>query len=171
MPHRCASCKSNFRSLDDLLWHQFHKLCKTYGWPTTKADREADKNPRSEQKLAWKAFRIAVVQAFGATFGTADDDIDAWGRLCRAAGVKSIPKDLEGRRKAVLNPHINLIDLHECGRMGQRAQIFKKEQDLVEYTQDTGRKFPLEEAYQDALLHYLLREIDNDYLGSTPNTA
>jgi len=161
MPHHCAPCNSNFRNLDDLLWHldnghstpparkpeqrvsnweryyeepqrswglahkrtddeidkffaryplyrydryapfwqQFHKLCWAYRWPTTKAQREADKDPNSEQKLAWKAFRIAVVKSFGATFGTAEDDIDAWGRLCRVVGERSITNlDLKARR-------------------------------------------------------------------------
>jgi len=67
--------------------------------------------------------------------------------------------------QAVMSPHINIVDLHECGRMGQRAQKFKEEKDLVEYTQETGRYYPLEEAYADPLLTYLLRQIDGNYLG------
>lgn len=81
-------------------WKQFHQLCRAYHWPTTREGREDDKDPNSEQKLAWKAFRIAVVKSFGATFGTAEDDIDAWGRLCKAVGEESITNlDLKARRK------------------------------------------------------------------------
>jgi hypothetical protein len=64
-----------------------------------------------------------------------------------------------------MNPHINIVDLHECGRMGQRAQTFKEEKDLVEYTQQLRKYYPLEVAYADPLLTYLLRQIDGNYLG------
>jgi hypothetical protein len=64
-----------------------------------------------------------------------------------------------------MNPDINIVDLHECGRMGQRVQKFREEKDLVEYTQETGRKYPLDIAIADPLLTYLLRQIDGNYMG------
>jgi hypothetical protein len=72
--------------------------------------------------------------------------------------------------QAVLNPHFNLLDLHECGRMGQQVQIFEDKQDLLEYTQDTGRYYPLVPAKADPLLTHLLREIYGEYMASRPNT-
>jgi len=173
MPHHCTSCKSNFRSLDDLLWHldnghsvslpgpgaverqnpepfvhpswhrwysvprhvrgrgneyerrvdaidkffaryprysykrdepfwqQFRELCICYQWPTTRKDREADKDPNSSQKRAWKAFRIAVVQSFSTTFGTEVDDINAWRKLCMTVRVPGM-RNLDGCRKVLL---------------------------------------------------------------------
>ncbi|KAF8536787.1 hypothetical protein BDD12DRAFT_721066, partial [Trichophaea hybrida] len=143
---------------DEPFWQQFRELCICYQWPTTRKDREADKDPNSLQKRAWKAFRIAVVQSFSTTFGTEVDDINAWRKMCMTVRVPGM-RNLDGCRKAVLNPHFNLLDLHECGRMGQQVQIFEDKQDLLEYTQDTGRYYPLVPAKADPLLTYLLREI------------
>jgi hypothetical protein len=84
-------------------WQQFQKLSKTYHWPITREDREADKDPNSKQKLAWKAFRIAVMKSFGTTFGSAEDDIDAWGKLCKTVEERSIANlDLKARREVRL---------------------------------------------------------------------
>jgi hypothetical protein len=79
-------------------WQEFRYLSFFSGWPTTREQRKRDVDPKSPQKLAWKAFRVAVVKSFNKTFGGDEDDIDAWGKLCKAAGVRQVPDDLEGRR-------------------------------------------------------------------------
>jgi hypothetical protein len=55
--------------------------------------------------------------------------------------------------------------------VGENCRIFATEEELVEYTQRFGQKFPLEDAYAEPLLRYLLREIDNEYLGNRRNTT
>ncbi|KAF8243170.1 hypothetical protein K440DRAFT_606534 [Wilcoxina mikolae CBS 423.85] len=151
-------------------WQEFRYLNSFSGWPTTKKERKEDDDTKSPQKLAWQAFRIAVVKSFNATFGSQVDDIEAWGKLCKAAGVRDIPEDIKDRKKLVESPHINLVDLHECGRMGTKAKVWDTEDELVAFTQKSGKKFPLEFAYAEPLLRFLLREIDNPYLGNRRNT-
>ncbi|KAF8536816.1 hypothetical protein BDD12DRAFT_707076, partial [Trichophaea hybrida] len=130
-------------------WQEFRDMCDFFDLERTD----------EEQKAAWKAFRIAVVRGFGMTFGSEENDIHAWGRLCETAGLSPIPEDLEGRRNAILNTHINLVDMHQYRRMGLKSKIYETEEELRNYTIQTGKFFPLEEAYAAPLLCYLLREI------------
>ncbi|KAI5781483.1 hypothetical protein EDC01DRAFT_240002 [Geopyxis carbonaria] len=138
---------------------QFHKLCYRMGW----------KRGDEEREEAWAEFRIAMVLSFGTDFGKKMNDPVAWQRLCQAAGIKNIPDDIKGKQEALLSIDVNLVDLHECRRA--KPQTFpthfptRDGTQLDKYTIRTGRFFPLEEAYQDELLAFLLREITGTYHG------
>jgi len=134
---------------------EFFDLLDWYDWPRKSWERDE----------AWKAFRIASVKAFGTEFGRDENDPEAWRRLCETAGINPIPRSMEDRRETIMSTHINLVDMHEQRRMGLKARTFATLEELRAYTKETGRRYPLDEAYADGLLRYLLREIDRDYLG------
>jgi hypothetical protein len=54
--------------------------------------------------------------------------------------------------------HVNLVDL-VCEP--NNIRIFATEVDLSDYTMETGKIFPKENAYAGGLLRYLLRHIIN----------
>jgi hypothetical protein len=51
------------------------------------------------------------------------------------------------------------VDLVERARSGKRVQVFPNLEKLREYTINTGKFFPKENAYAGGVLKYLLREI------------
>jgi len=61
---------------------------------------------------------------------------------------------------------VNLSDMLDAERNGQRVKVFDTEKELVDYTKKNHRYFPKEDAYAGGLLKYLLREIDNKYDGN-----
>ena len=66
----------------------------------------------------------------------------------------------------MINTHVNLSDLLDTTRQNTRVHVFASEEELREYTRETGRIFPKEEAYAGGLLKYLLRQIFGTYLGN-----
>ncbi|KAL3462795.1 hypothetical protein BJX64DRAFT_288006 [Aspergillus heterothallicus] len=120
-------------------------------------------DPRRDE--AWENFRIAVIQAFNSTFGSDAEDLATWQRICRCLEIAPIPNQLTGAREAVSRTHVNLVDLLQCVRTGNRVQTFRNLEELQSYTISTRRYFPKEEAYEGGLLRYLLREIENQYHG------
>ena len=66
----------------------------------------------------------------------------------------------------MISTHVNLSDLLDTTRQGVRVHVFASEAELREYTTETRRFFPKEEAYAGGLLKYLLREILGTYHGS-----
>ena len=66
----------------------------------------------------------------------------------------------------MINTHVNLSDLLDTTRQGTRVHVFASEEELREYTIETGRIFPKEDAYAGGLLKYLLRQIFGIYHGN-----
>lgn len=67
----------------------------------------------------------------------------------------------------MLATHVNLCDLLDStGREGGgRVRVFGSVKELREYTLNTRKIFPKEEAYAGGLLKFLLREITGEYHG------
>jgi len=64
--------------------------------------------------------------------------------------------------QVVTNTHVNLVDLVDSFENPRRhITVFDTVQALSEYTIQTGRYFPKENAYAGDLLKYLLRQIIN----------
>ena len=66
----------------------------------------------------------------------------------------------------MINTHVNLSDLLDTTLQKTRVHVFASEEELREYTKETGRIFPKEDAYAGGLLKYLLRQIFGTYLGN-----
>ena len=59
--------------------------------------------------------------------------------------------------QAVLKKHVNLVDLVEGSK--KEVRIFKTEQELSEYTRQTAKFFPKEDAVDGGVLRALRRHI------------
>lgn len=66
----------------------------------------------------------------------------------------------------MIQTHVNLCDLLDTTRQRSQVQVFASQGELREYTLETGKFFPREEAYEGGLLKYLLREIIGTYHGN-----
>ncbi|KAF8247864.1 hypothetical protein K440DRAFT_509363, partial [Wilcoxina mikolae CBS 423.85] len=129
-------------------WGEYYRLCRF--------------SPRKKHEAAWAAFRIAVVEDFGPMFGREKNDPVAWGKLCKTVGISPIPESLDDRRKKIMRAHVNLVDMHECARMGKFLKTPTTENlkaYIMMYTICTTKFYPREDAYAVPLLEYLLREI------------
>jgi len=125
---------------------EFRRMSDSFEW---------DKPDREEARAK---FKDALVQEFNNIYGTDENDVGSWQGLCRVLGITPVPGSLAECRKVVNTSHVNLVDL-----VGQPNSItlFTSEAALSEYTKDTGKFFPKENAYAGGLLKYLLRNIAN----------
>ena len=60
---------------------------------------------------------------------------------------------------------MNLEDLVDTTRTGERVKQFSSLEELKEYTIQHGKYFPRESAYAGGVLKFLLREILSSYHG------
>lgn len=134
---------------------EFYRMCDNFGWHKNEPERER----------AQELFRIAVIQAFNSTVGSNANDLASWQRICRCLRISPIPNGLRNARQAVVQTHVNLIDLLQSIRTGSPVETFSTLEDLRAYTIESGKYFPKEEAYEGGLLRFLLREIHNEYKG------
>jgi hypothetical protein len=147
-------------------WTEFGRLCRHFKW---------DRRELNEAKAEFKA---AMVEQFNTTFGTDEKNLESWQRLCRTLGV-GVPNTLKESRQVcypsycatcsalvgadmlqrVQRTHVNLVDLTESPHTGEKAEIFPTVEALREYTLETRKFFPRNEAHAGGLLKTLLRQI------------
>ena len=60
---------------------------------------------------------------------------------------------------------VNLVDLVDVGVTRRSVTQFNNLEELREYTIGNGKYFPKESAYAGGMLKFLLREIQNKYMG------
>lgn len=54
--------------------------------------------------------------------------------------------------------HVNIVDLHECYRIGQHPRVFRNAYGLADYTSRTFRTFPnIDSDVHDVLAHLMRR--------------
>ncbi|KAF8951641.1 hypothetical protein BDZ97DRAFT_1884932 [Flammula alnicola] len=128
---------------------EFYRMCDFFSW-------ERDDH---ERKDAREGFRNALTKQFNSNYGTNSEDLNAWQALCARLGVSPIPETLKECRQTVMNTHVNLVDLVDVFESRRQVTIFRSVEELSEYTKDTGKYFPKENAYAGDLLKYLLRQI------------
>lgn len=61
--------------------------------------------------------------------------------------------------QALKSVHVNLVDLIDRLRGRGLAELFRSQAALRQYTQRTGKYFPLEDAKGESLLKVLLRQV------------
>ncbi|OJA12927.1 hypothetical protein AZE42_09298 [Rhizopogon vesiculosus] len=130
---------------------EFYRMCNKFGW-----GKEDD-----ERQCAHNDFKDALVQQFNHIYGTDADDLASWNTLCQIVRVSPIPDTLKSCRKAVKKTHVNIVDLIDTKMTGEPVTVFASELKLSEYTKQTGKIFPRDNAYAGGLLRYLLRRIMN----------
>ncbi|EFR04891.1 hypothetical protein MGYG_07893 [Nannizzia gypsea CBS 118893] len=123
-------------------------------------------------KRGWASFGVSE---FSKHYGTEASKLQNWQSLCREVGL-SEPKTITQCKKvyrvfsqllrlmlkiskALAKVHVNIIDLIDARRTGAPVTIFRRVQELRQYTQKTQKIFPKEVAKQDGFLKALLRGI------------
>ncbi|KAF8550040.1 hypothetical protein OG21DRAFT_518669 [Imleria badia] len=129
--------------------HGFYRLCDESGWDRHDPERQA----------AHQDFKDALVQQFNDIYGTDEDDLGEWQKLCHVVDMDTIPDDLDACREAIRETHVNLVDLVDGHLPGHHVRVFDSERELSEYTRHTGKYFPKENAYAGGFLRFLLRHI------------
>ncbi|KAH7883439.1 hypothetical protein F5I97DRAFT_1815278 [Phlebopus sp. FC_14] len=127
---------------------EFYRLCEYFNW------RRRDNVDRT---TAHEAFKTALVKQFNVVYGTDEESLSAWRKLCEAVNVHPIPVRMADCRQAVRNVHVNLVDLVDREFTGAKIQIFTSEAELNEYTRKNGKFFPRYNVHAGSLLRALLR--------------
>ncbi|KAF8879697.1 hypothetical protein BD779DRAFT_1122640 [Infundibulicybe gibba] len=116
-----------------------------------------------EGDIAKQKFQDALTREFNSLYGQDIGDINSWRRLCHVIDIQPIPETLFVCREAVRATHVNLVDLVELPRRdaGEKVQKYSSVQELSDYTKNTGKYFPKENAHAGGVLKFLLRQILN----------
>lgn len=148
----------------------FFDLCDVMEW-----------GPESGERLAaLRRLEDAMVQQFNDMYGTDEDDIRAWQRVCVAIGIKPVPSELKECRavrigslferlvtsspyvrrvpQVVLSSRVNLCDLISAPSSG-RPRRFPSMTLLASYSERTGRVFPRRSVHAGRLLRCMLDRI------------
>ncbi|KAF8268757.1 hypothetical protein EI94DRAFT_1726967 [Lactarius quietus] len=96
-------------------------------------------------------------QEFDDLYGSDENDIKNWHNLCHVLRIDPVPDILRECRAAVLKKHVNLVDLVHGSKV--EVRLFRTERELSEYTQETEKYFPKEDAKDGGVLRALRRHI------------
>ncbi|KAH9023980.1 hypothetical protein EDB85DRAFT_1894554 [Lactarius pseudohatsudake] len=97
---------------------EFNRLCVDYGWERNDPKKRA----------AHKAFQFAMKKEFDSLYGSDEKDIHNWYKLCNVLRIDPVPDTLQKCRSAVLEKHVNLVDLVHGSK--ERVRVFKTEKNL-----------------------------------------
>ncbi|CAK7271747.1 hypothetical protein SEPCBS119000_004765 [Sporothrix epigloea] len=120
-----------------------------------------------EQADAWQSYQKALIDEVRLFFGN-ENDLASWHQLCRATGIKELPPAISECKQTMRQTHVNIVDLIEWGRSGQRVgkpvKVYRSVAALSEYTLSTGKIFPANEVRgedneKNIVLRYLLRKL------------
>jgi hypothetical protein len=64
---------------------EFYRLCKEYGW----------KKEDSEKKAARQKFDLAMTKEFNSLYGSDENDINNWYKLCHVLSIDPVPSTLK----------------------------------------------------------------------------
>ncbi|KAI0293597.1 hypothetical protein BC826DRAFT_1015040 [Russula brevipes] len=126
---------------------EFKRLCKEYHWKKDDPEKEAARD----------GFNTAIKREFNDLYGSDENDINNWQKLCRVLRIDPVPDTLGRCRAVVFTKHVNLVDLVEGNR--KEVRIFKTEEQLSQYTRETRKFFPKENAKDGGVLRALRRHI------------
>ncbi|KAG6919876.1 hypothetical protein DXG01_015584 [Tephrocybe rancida] len=155
-PHRRTALDAFFEHHDGFeydssqpAWNEFKRLARRNDWDGVQRTQQRDE------------FKGALVHAFNATYGTDEDSLDLWMKLCRVIGITPLPQGLRACREAVKATHVNLVDLVDLPNSEEPLQLFKSEKELSKYTLGEDKVFPRNHIAAGSLLRHLLRNIMN----------
>ncbi|KAG7120556.1 hypothetical protein HYQ44_005052 [Verticillium longisporum] len=118
------------------------------------------KRGTDELRDARAEYQRALRQEVDVWFGR-EDDIGAWHTLCRAVGIRRPPSTIEECTQVLRNTHVNIVDLIDWGR--NRAvgsvQVFQTRDDLVEYSREHAKIFPVKEVQANGETNVVLRHL------------
>jgi hypothetical protein len=175
---------------------EFGRLCKSYQWGqedpeedvACKAARKAAR--KAAHKAAREAFQSAMKREFDDLYGSDENDINNWHKLCYVLRIDPAPETLQECRtvscqfsellcpcgtktfsfvQAVLTKHVNLVDLVHGSK--EEVRIFETEKELSKYTKKEKKYFPKEDAKDGGVLRALRRRIFSPRDGTTSLTG
>ncbi|KAF8260808.1 hypothetical protein EI94DRAFT_1689434 [Lactarius quietus] len=126
---------------------EFDRLCEFHEW----------ERHYQERKDAREEFQNAMREEFNGLYGSDENDIGNWYKLCHVLGITPLPDTLPKCRAAVHTKHVNLVDLVHGSKVEVRQ--FKTVEELSEYTKETEKFFPKESARDGGVLRALRRHI------------
>ncbi|KAI0263440.1 hypothetical protein BC834DRAFT_957760 [Gloeopeniophorella convolvens] len=127
---------------------EFHRMCRAFGWGSSY---------HPEKNAAREEFNAAMKDEFNSLYGSDEKDIRNWEKLCHVLSIEPVPKTLSACRHAVLEKHVNLVDLVQAPT--RHVRLFPTEKALSEYTLEKNRIFPKEDARDGGVLRALRRHI------------
>lgn len=71
------------------IWKEFEQMCNHFGW-----DEDSD-----EMRKAKNGFKNAMVLQFNDIYGTDEEDLGSWQKLCRVLNMEPVPTRLAECRK------------------------------------------------------------------------
>ncbi|KAL8908426.1 MAG: hypothetical protein Q9207_000845 [Kuettlingeria erythrocarpa] len=88
--------------------------------------------------------------------------LDAWQNLCRELNLNGNLRSITQCKKALKGVHVNIHDLLDARRLRAPVQTFPTASALAQYTRETRRYFPLDEAKRESLIKILLKHIHRE---------
>ncbi|KDQ53392.1 hypothetical protein JAAARDRAFT_161918 [Jaapia argillacea MUCL 33604] len=129
---------------------EFNRLCTAYHW--------GKENPEKEKARA--LFKYAMIYEFNGIYGAEVDDPASWWKLCQVLELPAFPASADACRQAVEGVYVNIVDLIDAPRTGEKVRVFRTEKELSRYTKESGKVFSMN-GYAGGLLEYLYRRIVN----------
>ncbi|KAF6746203.1 hypothetical protein DFP72DRAFT_923403 [Ephemerocybe angulata] len=128
---------------------EFDRLCENLGIPWGSDARDGLRKEFAE------ALRGQFVHIFG---GDINDKV-AWETLCRRAGLRPIPEDLESLQQLFIGTHTNMVDVMNESIPDGMMLTFTTVEDLSEYSFSARKIFPRGGVAKVDILSVLLRQI------------
>ncbi|KAI0628796.1 hypothetical protein C8Q77DRAFT_340349 [Trametes polyzona] len=129
---------------------EFARLLALRGWT-----RES-----KEWRKAWKDNLLEWVREdFASLFGRTEQNLKSWWKLCRMVGIDDPPGSVPECQKALKDVHVNIYDLVDACKSGDKPITFKDTEELAEYSVEEQKVFPLYAAAYNPFLKAFLRPL------------
>ncbi|KAF2807814.1 uncharacterized protein BDZ99DRAFT_391589 [Mytilinidion resinicola] len=113
--------------------------------------------------MAWTKQEAAIYRTqawnteFERAYGTDASKLEGWKALCEKCSIEPAPQSVKKCKKALANVHVNLCDLADAWRTGEKVKLFPSFAALRRYT-IPARIFPLTDAKADGYAKALLKK-------------
>ncbi|KAJ5215245.1 uncharacterized protein N7498_001652, partial [Penicillium cinerascens] len=102
---------------------------------------------------------IIFASEFNIHYGSNATKLENWQVLCFELGICHSIESISKCRKALGSVHVNLVNLVDSRRTGQKVEQFPSVAALRKYTREMNKIFPRSAAKEDGFLKALLRVI------------
>ncbi|KAH0559522.1 hypothetical protein GP486_003961 [Trichoglossum hirsutum] len=122
---------------------EFKRLARSQGWGK-------DSNQYKEQRA------VCYVAEFEAHYGNKSERLEGWQSLCREVHITPVPTSISKCKKELRKVWVNIVDLIDCRRTGQRVTLHSSRNALRKYSKKHGKIFSLKAAKNNGFLAALL---------------
>ncbi|GAB7347992.1 hypothetical protein MBLNU459_g5490t1 [Dothideomycetes sp. NU459] len=119
---------------------EFYRLAAQQGWGKKTKKKMRQVCLAEEMTDTFAGLDIGGVAVYTGSANTAGSDkLHHWQALCAELCMTHIPGSITQCKKALQNTHVNIVDLMDARRTGQRVKVFGSYAALRNYTFATGR--------------------------------